>query len=412
MKQSPTRPSAAARPATALALALACCWSGPAEAQHLADYGDPQTASHVRAPLHRLRAGGAHEHFVWIQVGDSHTAGDLLTGSLRSGLQRALGDGGMGWVTPGYVKNQRSDQVKFRNSDGWKVSASNGAAREGSAGGFPFGGIAGEAAAGGAGFSLVFKQPKAELLKVTAVLKSKPAASVLLVNGTELRAGPEEGGGAWSLKTAFVHTTGEDWAVQAPLAGSTLGGLVLDRLEPGVRVDAMGINGSQLKTQSLWDDTFFADYLKWRKPNVVALAYGTNEAFDPKFDALEFENRIAATVRRIREVSQAAVLLLGLPDVADKRLEPPRKAARGRHSPPAQCPPQPLHGPAVRLALQRAAKMNHTLYWDWYGAMGQACSMARMARLPAPLAGPDLVHFTEEGYQKMGDILLRDVLGM
>ncbi len=85
---------------------------------------------------------------------------------------------------------------------------------------------------------------------------------------------------------------------------------------------------------------------------------------------------------------------------------------RGRPNPSAQCPPQPPNGPAVRLALQRAAKMNRTLYWDWYGAMGQACSMARMARLPAPLVGPDLVHFTEEGYQKMGDILLRDVLGM
>lgn len=400
---------------TSLMLALACALPLiGAQAQNLLDYGDPQFDSQVRAQLKRMRNTGGKEHFTWIHIGDSHTAGDYLTGALRSGLQQEFGDAGIGWVTPGYVKNQRSDQVKFRNSDLWRVGASNVSAQEGSLGGFPFGGIAGEAQADGAGFALSFKHPRSELMKVTAILKSSPVRSLVKVNGVEIQAESDNGDNSshlWSIQTAFVDANGSDWDLSVPRAGSALGGLVLDRVASGVRVDAMGINGAQLKTQSLWDQSFFTEYLKWRQPNVVALAYGTNEAFDSHFDALEFENHMALVIRRIREVSSAAIIIIGLPDVAKHNAAPPPKPSRWHLWPKApSCPPEPVSAPSVRMALQRAAKMNKTLYWDWYSAMGRACSMARLSRLDVPLTRPDMVHFTEEGYKKMGTMLMRDVI--
>lgn len=393
-------------------VALTCC--AMVQAQNLTDYGDPNFNNAVRQQLKRMKSDGGRENFTWIHVGDSHTAGDYLTGALREGLQQQFGDAGIGWVTPGYVKNQRSAQVKFKNSDLWRVGASNVAAQDGSVGGFAFGGITGEAQAGGAGFALSFKHPRNELLKVSAILKTAPVRSLLKINDIEMLADPDSGdapNSQWSIQTAFVDTNGSDWQLSLPQAGGALGGLVLDRIDAGVRVDAMGINGAQLKTQALWDASFFTTYLKWRKPNVVALAYGTNEAFDPRFDALDFENRLTRVINHIREVSSAAIIIIGLPETGARNAPPPPKASRWRLWPKtAWCPPEPASAASVRMAMQRTAKLNKTLYWDWYGAMGRACSMSRLSRLDVPLTRPDLVHFTEEGYKKMGSILLHDVM--
>ena len=400
--------------AIGLALAAACTLPLVAmQAQNLLDYGDPQFNTQVRAQLKRMKHGGGRENFTWIHMGDSHTAGDYLTGALRTGLQQEFGDAGIGWVTPGYVKNQRSDQVKFRNSDLWRVGASNVSAQDGSTGGFPFGGILGEAAADGAGFALTFKHPRTELLKVSAILKAAPIRSAIKINGVELQADQDNAEAAnnlWSIQTAFIDTNGNDWELSVPRAGSALGGLVLDRVDAGVRVDAMGINGAQLKTQTLWDAAFFTEYLKWRKPNVVALAYGTNEAFDTRFDAADFENRLGNVIRHIREVSNAAIIIIGLPETAAKHAVPPPKPSRWKIFAKPWCPPEPASAASVRMALQRAAKLNKTLYWDWYGAMGRACSMARMSRMDIPLSRPDMVHFTEEGYKRLGNMLMRDVI--
>ncbi|MCA9600528.1 MAG: hypothetical protein KC417_00810, partial [Myxococcales bacterium] len=50
--------------------------------------------------------------------------------------------------------------------------------------------------------------------------------------------------------------------------------------EPGVVVDALGVNGARAKNQLWWDDASFRAELAKRDPALVALAYGTNESGD------------------------------------------------------------------------------------------------------------------------------------
>ena len=43
------------------------------------------------------------------------------------------------------------------------------------------------------------------------------------------------------------------------------------------------------------------------------------------------------------------------------------------------------------------------LFWDWMAAMGGTCAIQRYASATPPLAGQDLIHFTQDGYEMNGE---------
>ena len=65
---------------------------------------------------------------------------------------------------------------------------------------------------------------------------------------------------------------------------------------------------------------------------------------------------------------------------------------------------------AVRDAQRRIAARQGWAYWDWFGAMGGACSIDRLTAANPPQAMPDHVHFSTPGYQAMADLLFHDLM--
>ena len=59
-----------------------------------------------------------------MQLGDSHTGGDYFTQAYREQMQKRFGNAGIGWLSPGYIKNQRSAQVLMRMNGNWKTRVS------------------------------------------------------------------------------------------------------------------------------------------------------------------------------------------------------------------------------------------------------------------------------------------------
>ena len=60
-----------------------------------------------------------------IQLGDSHTAADHITGALRARLQANFGEGGRGALPPGRpYAGYAPRQVNVAQSDGWRLDAS------------------------------------------------------------------------------------------------------------------------------------------------------------------------------------------------------------------------------------------------------------------------------------------------
>lgn len=136
-----------------------------------------------------------------------------------------------------------------------------------------------------------------------------------------------------------------------------LGGVIIDKLAPGVVLDAIGSNGAKL--------TKFYLRIKTQPPGCSK---------------------------------------------RDRAIWLPWPTASTKLLPKTSMPP---HLGQIKSALSEVARQEKTLLWDWgrsVGQFGRYCALARLAAQTLPLARPDLVHLTPEGYRMSAESLLHDLL--
>jgi len=169
-----------------------------------------------------------------------------------------------------------------------------------------------------------------------------------------------------------------------------------ERDRAGVIVDTVGINGARAKEQLTWDEGIYDAQLSARRPNLVVLAYGTNEAMDGKQLLEHYEAELHDVVGRVRRaVPKAACLLVGPTD------HPLRRGERYRDRPRT----------AQIIAAQRRVAMHHgCAMFDLVGATGGPLSMRRLVQRRPFYGAPDHVHFTRLGYRVLGDALTGAIL--
>lgn len=369
-------------------------------APDIEDYGD-LNAQRVWRQLAALENGSGSDTVRILQLGDSHTAGEYFTHAIRARLQARFGDAGYGWLTPGYVNNQRSALVLQRMKGEWQTQISRSTY---SPGDFPVGGITNRAAAG-AEVEIAPKTPLAEgLWRLSVWTRSAPAAGgwvVTLPNG-ETRDLPARSKAGWDeYNVMFSPWAANPIRISAD-SGGELGGIVLDRLSPGVSYDSLGIVGAQVRVLQNWNAALLKEQLQWRKPDLIVLAYGTNEAFDPKFVDVTYRAELRSAVRMLkRGAPEAAILLVGAPSSA-KKSGPSVNGGCAQYG----LAPNLL---AVQRIQREIANQEHLLYWDWAAAMGGNCAIQNWASQNPPMARPDLVHLSPEGYEVSG-IALYDAM--
>jgi lysophospholipase L1-like esterase len=175
--------------------------------------------------------------------------------------------------------------------------------------------------------------------------------------------------------------------------GPQLMGVVVESQQPGVVLDTLGINGARVATPLAWSEAGWAPIVKARAPELVVLAYGTNEVVaseDPK----RYEGQFEAVLERIRRVApQFDCLLVGPTDVG--------QSSGGSHPRVAQIDD---------LERRTAARLG-CRYFSVFDAMGGEGGNARWAEERPPLAQGDHVHLTQAGYEKLGERIATLVLG-
>ncbi|MCE0916599.1 SGNH/GDSL hydrolase family protein [Pseudomonas sp. NMI760_13] len=317
-----------------------------------------------------------------VQLGDSHTAADLFSGELRKLLQTRYGDGGIGLVPASPVPGIRNDRVIIKSEKRqWElVSARNQQSPQ-----FPLGGYLSLPLANRSSVVLQARDEDRQRYKVSALYQSTTSAS-LFVNGGQRRVLPASNG-QWRFSPAYANV---GLPVQLSVEGGrgvALGGWYIQgQKNAGVTYSALGINGARLDVVDKWQPGW-RDSLKAVRPDLVILAYGTNEAFDDKLDLALYQTQLEATLVGLRkDLPQAAILLVGPPDSIKQR--------KARSCAARQ--PQPLAS-VIRIQKQMAQKYK-ALFWDWQGFMGGPCSIAGWQA--GGLARPDLVHLTADGYRK------------
>lgn len=323
-----------------------------------------------------------------LHFGDSHVASGPEAAFLAAALRRAFGDGGAGLGLPGVpARLQVRDGLTGGASAGWRrVAPRRGDPPRpaGLAGSYLETFQPGESAwieGTGTSFRLTFwRQPAGGAIEVRAAGRVAAAESL---------DGPA---GVGVLRLSAPGPGPHRWEVRTTRRGAVrLLGAALEN-ERGVAYGPLAQNGATAELLLACEERAFAELLRIEQPDILILAFGTNEAGDPRFDAAAYELVLARVLDRIRGARpEAAVVLAGPPDRGDS----PGAAAVL---------------PAVAAAQRRVAERFGALFVDRRAAMGGAGSARRWAASEPPLARPDLVHFTAPGYARLAGMLLDGLL--
>lgn len=334
------------------------------------DFGDPNRQALTNA----VQTGRLH----LVQFGDSHTAGDYFTGAVRAFMHEKLGDGGLGYGMPMYVQGQRLESWGYDNQGFALATARNQDT-----------GIGGVLALAKTGASIgVRAKTGARRERISFEIKQAPNDAPLLVTDTtgkvqSLRVAQNN---QWQITTLELSLP---FSVYAPNNTNTaIAGYWGDRGK-GARISALGINGAR---QNIMARQSLAN-LRTLGVDVVALAYGTNEAVDANTNIAQARQDLINAIKILRATSQAAIVIIGAPESLSSQ-----NGVCGVRAPSLD---------AIQALQREVAQSMRTLYWDWQGEMGGACTAKNF--IDQKMMAKDGVHFSAQGYQQAGRRFAQDL---
>lgn len=352
--------------------------------------------------LARAKAGKGQARLVF--YGASHTASDPFTGVIRRGLQRRYGDAGHGFVLPARPwRYYRHDDLVLQSSDTWRAD------RIDKSDANPDGwyGLAGVSIASASpdDFGRVATPKRGPVgrrvdrFEVWTLEQPEGGTLKVRIDDGPWRAIPTAAEAKRPAYHEFDVTDGPHTLEVRPAGDGEvrLFGVVLERDRPGVVLDTIGIPGSRAVYHLQWHDALYREHLARRKPDLIALAYGTNEAGDDDVPIEDYERTLRQVMARIREVApEASCLLIGPSD-------------RPTPMPDGSWGPRPRTGQIVQVQRRVSADIG-CAFFDTVAFMGGEMSMTAWVASSPPVGQKDHIHFTRAGYQRMGEVLLNLLL--
>jgi len=358
------------------------------------------------AALEAIDSGTASAPVVIIQLGDSHSASDILSGRLRDLFQHRFGAAGRGLLPAGVPYAYfHPDLVRVAETGAWQRASSFAAA-----GRFGIGGVIQQTAEAGArmtlteteiagfdrGFFEVLRQPGAGTLRLQIddgeAHDFATQAAGIAPHWVEFNAPPHShrltltavGDGSVSVLA---------WGTQRQVPG----------VVPGIVYENLGIGGATVGVTGHWDPATVAGEFRRRDPALIIVAYGSNEGVAPAATLAHYAEHFSARVAALHAAAPgAAILVIGPPDV-DRRGQNPGPGCDADWAPPPTLE-------IVRGAQRAVAEREGWYFWDWQAAMGGPCAADRWARQTPPLEFPDHVHQKAEGYRLSAEMLFADLI--
>lgn len=352
---------------------------------------DPRGAvlPRVQRALRRAERGdGVARLAFW---GASHTASDQYPGFLRERLIARFGDGGHGLVMPAMPFPLYARRDLAIDGPGWTGLAVRG--RDRRADRYGRAGYAIETTT--PTFARVRVGARRAVRHVEAWALAQPGGGTLslVVDGSEVRSAPSAAPPGTIYLEADVARAGRVEVRSAGDGPVRLFGVLLESGAPGVIVESFGVPGARARDQLPWHEATLREQVARRPPDLVALAYGTNESGD-RTPLSELDRDLHAVIARWRAVApDAAILVIGPSDWP--RLRAGRYAVRPRTT-------------EVRDLYRRVALAEGCGFFDLLAFQGGAGSIPRW--VAAGLALDDHVHLTDEGHARLAAALERALL--
>ena len=348
--------------------------------------------SAFHAALRRAERGDGQARLVF--YGASHVAADMYTGTIRRLLQQRFGDAGHGFVLPvepwaHYRHTDIEIESNFRRWDVLRVRV----------------GQTLPSLYGLMGVALTTETPRAwgristgegSASRFELWYSQRPDGGTidLLVDGRlERRVSTQAA--ELSAGYALVSTEDRPHTFELRVRGDgpvTIYGATVERERPGVIVDELGINGARAASQLLWDEHLQVEQLRRRMPDLVVLAYGTNESGDDDQPIETYERELRQVVTRLASaVPTSSCLLVGPSDR-------PIVHRDGTYEPRPRT--QQVIDAQRRVALDYGCG-----FFDMVAFGGGPAHMMAWAEAEPAWAQGDHVHYTIRGYTRLGEVM-------
>ncbi|MBC8073720.1 MAG: hypothetical protein IAG13_35695, partial [Deltaproteobacteria bacterium] len=379
------------------------------ELVHFVPITDADTALvHFHDALRKLAAGNDPGGKLRVAVyGSSSVAVDRYTGYLRGYLQRRFGDGGIGFVAAAPLwRWHRHNEVAITATKGWSIDhAQKKAVREGGHLGLMGASanasrkrVATTVGAGGRESFSPFDEQ--DLVEVHYLEQPKGGRFTVAIGDRK----PTTLSTRAKAVAPAVYRPNRVGEPRGPLKLQVNGdgevrllGVALEREQPGVVVDALGIGGTRAANHLAWNEPQWAAAIGARAPELWVLAYGANECMDEDEPIETYRENLAAVIDRFaRAVPEASCVLVGPVDF-------PVELEDGVWTPRARL--------EQIISAQRELAAEHGCgFFDTQAMMGGVGTMD--AWVTGELAKGDHLHFTKLGYTHLGrvlaDALMRD----
>lgn len=391
----------------------------------------PQDQSALEHPQALQRAGatlndpGRQRPFSILILGDSHSAADHISGALRERLQARYGTSARGVVQASSPFVGHSTRQLSIEGLGPALSGSGDQAAG-------LGGFIGRPASGSV--LRLSAEPQAAFDTVTVCYLAEPGAGELRIDiagstrtiwaDSAVREPRCEAASAgWPQTQADVQVSGSVRLFSLSSSRSTGG---------GVSVSNLGVIGAQVGSLLSRDSRVLEAELRAYAPDMILLAFGTNEGFDDDLDAYEYTAEYREALALLRRLApRSTIVAVGPPDAATLRPDLYRRGGFDRYD---LCFPlsederanyaglvaardetlarwyAPPSLAVVRRIQRQAAAEAGIAFWDWEARMGGPCSIDRMLRADPPAARSDHVHFNTVGGSMIGGWLADDLI--
>ena len=372
----------------------------PAEGELGYDISIEDRDGHSMDSLHRAlrRAERGEGQARLVFYGASHVASDLFTGYIRRELQSRFGDAGHGIILPAHPwPSYRHRDIDMESSrrrwDSSKVRAST---RE-----VDHYGVAGtfvETDSAGAWGRISTEREglgsQASLFDIYYLEQPEGGSFDVFLDGHRTERVSTAGEGTQGGYATFRVPDGSHQLEVRTVGDGRVRffGTAVERETPGVIVDTLGINGARARYHLLWDDALYREHLRRRQPDLVVIAYGTNESGD-EVPIERYEARVREVMTRVREtVPDASCLLIGPSDRPVRRDDGSFEDRPRTHQ---------LVEAQHRVAVQLGCG-----FYDLVAFSGGPLSMVEWAAADPSYGAGDHVHYTRRGYERLGESLL------
>jgi lysophospholipase L1-like esterase len=337
-----------------------------------------------------------------IHFGDSIVASDYVSARVRRRLATTFGDAGHGFLSIGQSSRwYYQEDVAHQPSQDWTVQSVTGRTTADRL--YGLAGSSFESAGPGARASFGTVRGKdigGSVGRFDVYYLEQPGGGPVAVSIDGKAQGEIQTAGkkkASAYKSFAVTDGPHTLTLTSAAAKARLFGVVMEREEPGIVYDSVGLVGGSAWGLLAIEPAHWEGQLVQRDPALVILMFGTNEARFLKTSEkalAEYQATQEALIARLREaLPNSACLLMSPLDSATKR-------GGALVTRPAV--------PKMIAAQRQAAVKAGCAFWDTFTWMGGEGAMAAWYR--KGMAAADLAHPSKQGADRIGDAFFEALL--